>query len=69
MCIIEPVLRVGETYTYSPDISEQEAHKVWVEIPSETFVALDTDGEILGTYSIKPNQPAFGAHVCTLATL
>ena len=63
-CIIEPVFRAGETYTYSPDISEQEAQKTWVETPSETFVALDTDGEILGTYFIKPNQPALGAHVC-----
>ena len=27
-CIIEPVFRAGEAYTYSPDISEQEAHKL-----------------------------------------
>ena len=63
-CIIAPVFRAGETYTYSPDISEQEAHTAWVETPSETFVGLDTNGEILGTYFIKPNQPALGAHVC-----
>ena len=27
--IIEKVFREGETYAFSPDITEQEAHKVW----------------------------------------
>jgi len=62
--IIEPVFRAGETYAFSPNISEAEAHKVWVEMPSGTFVALDEDNNILGTYFIKPNQPKLGDHVC-----
>jgi ribosomal protein S18 acetylase RimI-like enzyme len=62
--IIEPVFRAGETYAFSPDITEKEAHKVWVEAPSATFVALEKNKDILGTYYIKPNQPALGAHVC-----
>lgn len=62
--IIKPVFRAGETYPFSPDITEEEAHQVWVEVPSETFVAVDENNEILGTYYIKPNQPALGAHVC-----
>lgn len=62
--IIEPVFRAGETYVFPPDITEQEAHRVWVETPVATYVAADRDGEILGTYYIKPNQPARGAHVC-----
>lgn len=61
---IEPVFRAGETYAFSPDIIEREAHKVWVEIPDATFVAVDENNNILGTYYIKPNQPALGAHVC-----
>ena len=28
--IIEPVFRAGETYAFSPDITEAEAHKVWL---------------------------------------
>ena len=35
--IIEPVFRAGETYAFSPDITEEEAHKVLVELPSVTF--------------------------------
>ena len=62
--IIEPVFRAGETYAFAPDIAEAEAHKVWVEIPAATFIAEDEQNRILGTYYIKPNQPALGAHVC-----
>ncbi|MEL6903017.1 MAG: GNAT family N-acetyltransferase [Cyanobacteria bacterium J06606_4] len=62
--LIEPVFRAGETYAFSPDISESEARRVWVELPMATYVALEDDCEIVGTYYIKPNQPALGAHVC-----
>ncbi len=62
--IVEPVFRSGETYAFSPDITEQEAHRVWIELPSATFVAVDEDDAVLSTYYIKPNHPALGAHVC-----
>jgi RimJ/RimL family protein N-acetyltransferase len=62
--IIEPVFRAGESYPFSPDITEEDAYKVWIEIPSATYVAVDKGNEIFGTYYIKPNQPALGAHVC-----
>ena len=62
--VLEKVFRAGETYAFSPDISEQEAYKVWVELPQETYVVIDQNNAILGTYYIKPNQPALGAHVC-----
>jgi RimJ/RimL family protein N-acetyltransferase len=62
--VIQPVFRTGETYAFSPDITEEEAHRYWIEIPVQTFVAVDENDEIIGTYYIKPNQPALGAHVC-----
>ena len=62
--IIEPVFRAGETYAFSTDITEDEAYNEWVTKPSATYVALDEKNEIIGTYFIKPNQPALGAHVC-----
>lgn len=62
--IIKPVFRAGETYAYSPDITEQQAYRVWVEKPAATYVAVDAKDLVLGTYYIKPNQPALGAHVC-----
>ena len=30
--IIEPVFRAGETYAFSPNITEEEAYRVWIEI-------------------------------------
>jgi RimJ/RimL family protein N-acetyltransferase len=62
--LIEPVFRSGDTYAFSPQISEEGAHKVWIEAPTATFVAKDDSGAALGTYYIKPNQPGAGAHVC-----
>ena len=62
--VLEPVFRAGETYAFSPEIPEEEAHRVWVEMSAQTYVAVDADNTILGTYYIKPNQPALGAHVC-----
>ena len=62
--IIEPTFRAGETYAFSPEITEAEAHQIWIEMPSATFIAVGEDKAVLGTYYIKPNQPALGAHVC-----
>lgn len=62
--IIQPVFRAGETYAFSPDISEADAKTAWITVPSQTYVAVHQTGEIVGTYYIKPNQPKLGAHVC-----
>ena len=62
--IMAPVFRAGETYPFSPDITESEAHKVWIETPAASYVAVDDDNAILGTYYLKPNQAALGSHVC-----
>lgn len=62
--ILEPVFRAGETYAFPRNISEEEAHKAWVSIPKATYVAVDQENTILGTYYIKPNQQGAGAHIC-----
>lgn len=62
--ILQATFRAGETYAFAPDITEAEGHAIWVEAPTATYVACDAEGRILGTYFLKPNQPALGAHVC-----
>lgn len=62
--IIKKVFRAGETYAFTPEITEQEAHRIWIELPEETYVVTDQNSVILGTYYIKPNQPGLGSHVC-----
>ncbi len=65
--VIEPVFRAGETYAFSPEITEQQAHSVWIDAPEATFVAFDDAGTLVATYFIKANQPCLGAHVCNCA--
>ncbi len=62
--ILQSVFREGETYTFSPALSEEEAYSVWITLPQETYVAVDKKNSIIGTYFIKPNQPTLGAHIC-----
>ena len=61
---MEPVFRAGETYAFSPDITEKESYNFWIEVPAATFVALDENQKIVGTYYIKKNQPGLGSHIC-----
>ena len=61
--ILHEVFSAGDTYAFDPKISEDEALRVWTDLPLATYVAVD-DGQIVGTYYIKPNQPSLGAHVC-----
>jgi L-amino acid N-acyltransferase YncA len=62
--ILQETVRAGDTYTFSPQSSEEEIRQAWVEVPARTFVAVEPQGRILGTYFIKANQPGLGAHIC-----
>jgi len=61
--IIHEVFSKGDTYSFSPDTSKEEGFRIWMDIPLATYVALK-NGQIVGTYFIKPNQPGLGAHIC-----
>lgn len=61
--IIGPTIRAGETYAVDPAMSEAEALVYWTGPDKETFVA-EADGQVLGTYYIRPNQAGGGSHVC-----
>jgi ribosomal protein S18 acetylase RimI-like enzyme len=61
--LLHDTFAAGDTYTFPPDITEAEVHKAWAEVPAATFVACTTEGEILGTYFLKANQPGLGSHV------
>jgi len=61
--IILPTMRDGTTYSLDPDISEIDALAYWMGADKETFVA-EEEGEIVGTYYMRPNQGGGGGHVC-----
>lgn len=60
---IGPTIRVGDTYTLDPDMSETDALAYWLGADKETFVA-EEGGAIVGSYYMRPNQAGGGSHVC-----
>jgi L-amino acid N-acyltransferase YncA len=60
--ILEPVIRAGDTYTLSHDMGREEALAYWLSTGHEVFVT-EEDGEVIGTYYIRPNQSGGGSHV------
>lgn len=59
--ILEPTIRAGETYALDRAMSEEAARAYW--LAHEAFV-YEADGQVLGTYCLRPNQAGGGAHVC-----
>ena len=59
--ILEPVFRAGETYAFSPEISEAEAHYVWIEAPRQTCVAAERLGGLLEDPVARERSPMTGA--------
>jgi GNAT superfamily N-acetyltransferase len=57
------VFRAGETFPHDPAISEVEAQLSWVEQSQAVLVALDAAGDLVGSYYLRPNSLALGAHV------
>jgi L-amino acid N-acyltransferase YncA len=61
--IFHEIAAAGETYAYPRDINKDQAIKLWLDIPRQTYV-FEEAGKILGTYYIKTNQAGPGNHVC-----
>jgi L-amino acid N-acyltransferase YncA len=61
--LLEPVFRAGETFPHDPAISEADALLAWVEQSQAVMVAVDATGALVGTYYLRPNSLALGAHV------
>ncbi len=61
--LVKNVFRKGDSFPQSPDITEKEAFEYWHIKPHETWVCVNTGGDILGIYYIKPNQECLGSHV------
>ena len=59
--ILEPIFRAGTTYAIDPAITRDDALAYWTA--HQTFVA-EKDGEVLGTYYLRPNQQGGGSHIC-----
>jgi GNAT superfamily N-acetyltransferase len=61
--IFSKVITTGDTYVFNPDTPKESLTRLWFADNMDTFVAVDNDGSILGTYFIKPNQIDLGSHI------
>lgn len=60
--IFQQVVQQGDSYTFDPETTREQAYLVWMAGDLTTFVASISD-EIVGTYILKANQPGLGSHV------
>ena len=60
--ILCPVIAAGETYPLPREMSRADALAYWFAADHEVFVAKE-DGNVVGTYYLRPNQKGGGSHV------
>jgi L-amino acid N-acyltransferase YncA len=60
--IFHAVVAKGDTYAYDPETTKEQARAIWMAPGLSTYVAF-LDGEVVGTYILKANQPGLGSHV------
>ena len=60
--IIKAVIAGGDTYVFAPDAPEDEMMAYWFTPDKHNYVAV-LDGDVVGTFWLRANQPGLGAHV------
>ena len=65
--IFAVVVAAGDTYAYAPETGREEALRLWSGGGARCYVAVDGGGEVVGTYTLRANQPGLGAHVANAA--
>ncbi|MDA8578642.1 GNAT family N-acetyltransferase [Rhodobacteraceae bacterium] len=61
--LLQPVFSAGDTYAVDPLIDRDAAITYWMDAEKTAFI-LRVDGQAVGTYYIRANQPGGGAHIC-----
>jgi L-amino acid N-acyltransferase YncA len=64
--IFHAVVALGDTYSFDPETSREDALAYWIRPGTQTYVA-EQNGRVVGTYILRANQPAAGAHVANAA--
>jgi len=63
--ILRDVILARDTYTYDPDMTQEQARSIWLEPPPGHTIVAAEDGRVLGTAKMGPNRPGPGSHVST----
>src|SRR5206468_895996 len=64
--IFHAVVEPGDTYAFPAEMTRHDALAMWTAPGTHAYVALD-DGDVVGTYLLKCNQPGRGSHVSNAA--
>jgi L-amino acid N-acyltransferase YncA len=64
--IFHEVVARGDTYVFEPETPRDAALAYWFHPGTRTYVA-ESDGRVVGTYILRPNQPGLGSHVSNAA--
>lgn len=60
--IFYDVISAGDAFAFDPEMSRQDALAFWCGVGKQTYVA-EQNGQLCGSYYLKPNQQGGGAHV------
>jgi len=55
-------IRAGDAYAFAPETPRQTLREYWFQAGALTYAAI-AEGDIVGTFTIRANQPGAGAHV------
>lgn len=64
--IFREVIAPGDAFVFTPDTPRSEALAYWFRSENHAYVA-EHDGQVVGSYIVKPNQPGLGAHIANAA--
>ena len=64
--IFHEVVAAGDTYAFDPKMSREHALAYWFRADTHTYVA-ENNGQMVGTYILRANQPGPGSHVANAA--
>jgi len=60
--IVHAVITRGDSYALDSHTTEADARTYWTGNECSVYVA-EQDGEVVGTYALRANQPGRGSHV------
>ena len=64
--IFHDVIASADTYAFDPEMPRQDALAYWFRPGTHTYVA-ESDGRVVGTYTLRANQLGPGSHVANAA--
>ncbi|QPZ39002.1 GNAT family N-acetyltransferase [Paramicrobacterium chengjingii] len=63
---LHKIVVAGDTFTYDPELREEEAEAMWMARPPGRVVVAEADGgNVVGTASMYANRAGPGAHIAS----